>query len=159
MWSVASSEMSTDGIESRLGTQRIAIPHRPQIAGGYFHGTTQSRAKVGEPIELPPRGLAPAALDGSEVITVDGRRACSDSASRPLVGSLSYRVTRCSGVTSGDTISSRLNCDATWNSAPALSRDRCMRPYIACHHTDLETARQVACGFCPFAESLKWNQF
>jgi hypothetical protein len=32
----------------------------------------------------------------------------------------------CSGVTAGETISSKLNCDATWNNAPVFSGDRCI---------------------------------
>jgi hypothetical protein len=78
--------MPGDGIKSRLTAQRVAVSHCPKFADGHSHGTAQGGAKVGEPIELPPRCLALAALDGGEVIAVDGRRAGGDGAGRPLRG-------------------------------------------------------------------------
>jgi hypothetical protein len=46
------SEMRRDGVQARLGAQRIAVLHLSQRIGRRFHGSAQGVAEIGQGIEL-----------------------------------------------------------------------------------------------------------
>ena len=106
-------EYPTDRGQSLCRAERVPVAHRPQRAAP----VPERGAEIAQTVNLSVSRLACVAINRCAVIPVDGGRPRSERTRGTLGAVIHVAGHTSSGVTSGPTISSRLNCDATWNRA------------------------------------------
>ena len=105
--------MLGDRVEPSAAAQCITVLHIPQRADGTSRGAAERYPDFIESVELPGLRLSLAAVDRSEVVSVDRSSAAGDRAGRPLGMVLLVPSYALLGRYASDTISKRLNCEAT----------------------------------------------